>query len=448
MKTEIAAFKDRVEATVVRHGLLQADEKVMVALSGGADSVALLRVLVEMGFTCVAVHCNFKLRGSESDRDEDFVRRLCRKLSVRVHVRSFDTAGYASAHGISIEMAARDLRYRYFEEVRLLENARVVAVAHHRDDNVETLLLNLVRGTGLKGLCGMRYRRDAIVRPLLDVSREDILAYLAALGQDYVTDRTNLENDVKRNKVRLDVLPQLALLNPSVADTLQAEINRFADAYSLYGWAVEHFKRQVCHDHVIDLEMLAKTPAPDALLYEILSGYGFTSAQTDDIVSMGNGISGKVFDSGCWRLLRDRQKLVLQPAGALPECLCSVLPLEGAVRVTPDDMLLVNRYRRDEGFEIPRTKDVACFDLSKLTFPLTIRRVRTGDRFVPFGMKGSRLVSDYLTDRKKNVFEKERQLVVCSDENIAWVVGERTDDRFRVDAETERVMVIRHVKAV
>lgn len=449
MNEKMNQLENEVAQTISRHHLLSDGEKVLVALSGGADSVALLNVLCNLQYPCVAVHCNFKLRGEESERDERFVRDLCRKKGVRLHVKSFQTKEYANSRGVSIEMAARDLRYAFFDEIRMLEGIGKIAVAHHRDDNVETLLLNLVRGTGLKGLTGMRYVRDAVIRPLLDVSRKDILVYLAESGQTYVVDSTNLENEVKRNKIRLDILPELQKLNPSVAEGLQQTLLHLSDAYQIYRWGVERLKADVCHDDCILLDVLRQTPAPRTLLYEILADYGFQSSQVDEIYSL-NGketLSGQVFESSEWRLLHDRDRLVLQKKTEKYQCLCHVLPLDGWVKVTQDKDFHITRMRYDRHFEIPRRKDILCVDLNKMVYPLTIRFAGPGDRFVPFGMKGSKLVSDYLTDLKKSVFEKERQLVLCSGQEIAWVVGERPDDRFRIDDQTERILMVQVMEA-
>ncbi len=433
---------DGVMRCIRERQLAGPDERILVALSGGADSVALLSVLLQAGFHCEAVHCNFHLRGEESDRDERFVRGLCRSRSVRLHSKGFDTAAYAREKGISVEMAARELRYGYFEELREDWRFDKIAVAHHRDDNVETMLLNLARGTGLKGLTGMRYRNGHVIRPMLDASREEIERYLAGEGQDYVTDSTNLETEAVRNKVRLELLPVLKSVNPSVLDTLQDTIRRLEDAYALYDMAVEDLKARICRNGRVDIQALKAVPAARTVLFELLSAYGFNGAQAEEVFGHLDGGPGKVYESREWRLLRDRGTLVLCRKGERYECLCSVLPLEGCVRVAKDLAFLIRRVHYDGSFAIPRSKDVVCMDLDKLEYPITVRLAQEGDRFVPFGMTGQKLVSDYLTDCRKNLFEKERQLVVCSGERVAWLVGERGDDRFRIDGNTNRVLVI------
>ncbi|MCM1108780.1 MAG: tRNA lysidine(34) synthetase TilS [Clostridium sp.] len=440
-KTE--TFLQQVKTSVVRHALLQAGNKVMVALSGGADSVALLRVLLTFNVRCVAVHCNFRLRGAESDRDEIFVRSLCARHGVELHVRAFHTRRYADGLGISIEMAARELRYKWFEQMRGEIGADCIAVAHHRDDAVETLLLNLLRGTGIYGLTGMRRRNGYVVRPLLDFSRSQILDYLKELGQDYVTDSTNLDADeATRNKIRLEVLPLLETVNPSVRDTLQATAERMADAEYLYDEAVQAAFHRVIDGRFISLSALEAEPAPRTVLYEWLSRHRFNSAQVAEIYEQRNGEPGREYQSRDWRLLRDRGGWWLRPVVEEYPCLSPVLPLEGKVRLSPDVTVCISRrpYTGDAG--IPRRRTCASLDMDRLRFPLTVRFIRPGDRFVPFGMKGTRLVSDYLTDAKRSLFDKERQLVVCSGDDIVWLVGERSDDRYRVTSSTRFMFII------
>ena len=438
---------DKVVRTIARENLMVPEDRVLVALSGGADSVALLLLLLQTGCRCEAAHCNFHLRGEESDRDEKFVRTLCRSLSVRLYVEDFDTVAYAREKGISIEMAARDLRYAYFEKLRTDLGFDRIAVAHHRDDNVETLLLNLIRGTGLKGLTAMKYRNGRVIRPLLDASRTEIEQYLAEAGQEYVTDSTNGIPDVARNKIRLELLPMLRALNPSADDTLQETIGHLKDAYSLYRVAVEAMKRRIgTAGRRIDMKALRDVPAPRTVLYETLAAYGFNSTQAGEIYDQMVGGPGKVYESEGWRLLRDRDAWMLERKGEPYECLCSVLPLEGFVQIAPGLTFSIRRMHYGQDFALPRDKATACLDLGKLEYPITVRRAEEGDRFTPLGMSGTKLVSDYLTDIKKSVFEKERQLVVCSGGHIAWLVGERIDDRYRIDGDTSRVLVIQALK--
>ena len=404
-KTDEKPFALRVAETIDKHHVFCTPE-LLVALSGGADSVALLCVLMELGYKCIAVHCNFQLRDQESVRDEQFVRQLCKNLNVRLDVTTFDTLAYAHEHGVSIEMAARDLRYSFFEERRRHYGIDCVAVAHHRDDNVETILLNMVRGTGIKGLSGMAYRRDHVARPLLDVSRQEILAYLASKGQNYVDDSTNAVPDVKRNVVRLKIMPILRELNPSIESTLVRNSWQKADSGALY------------IDKVDVKSHLA--------LFGLLDDKGFTTSQIDDIWKGLGGTPGAVYESATHRLLRDRKRLVVERKD-----MADHMP---AIKVRYADIA--------EYHTVPRTRDVACLDADKVGPTTHQRRVTRGDRFVPLGMKDSKLVSDYLTNIKMNKFDKQRQTVLTNGSDIVWLVGQRIDERYKVDeGKTHRLII-------
>ena len=232
-------FHWNIQKYIEEKQLFTLHDKVLVALSGGADSVALLRVLLVLGYHCEAAHCNFHLRGEESDRDERFVNELCKGLGVTLHVTHFDTVAYASRHHVSIEMAAREMRYDWFEQLRKERGMAVIAVAHHRDDSVETFLLNLIRGAGINGLKGISPHNGCIVRPLLEVSRQDILDYLRCLRQGYVTDSTNLQDEYMRNKIRLNILPMLRELNPSVSESIAETSRRLTDVSLIYNKEIE-----------------------------------------------------------------------------------------------------------------------------------------------------------------------------------------------------------------
>lgn len=435
-------FKEKVKNCIARHELLGREHPVLVALSGGADSVALACVLQDLGYKIEAAHCNFCLRGAESDRDEAFVTDFCQRRKIVLHRRCFSTHAYAHEHHVSIEMAARTLRYDFFEQLLQERELDSVAVAHHREDNTETVLLNLLRGTGIRGLRGIQYRNGKVVRPLLDVSRQEIEDYLAECHQDYVTDSTNLQDEVQRNKIRLNVMPRMREIYPNADESIHQGARRLSDAFRIYEYGMDLLMQQVVHGNKILLEELNRTPAPETVLYEILNRMDFNPAQVAAIYEQQGGESGKVYESPTHRLLRDREALVFEKKAVRPVRLEKVLPLEGIMRVTDDVTFLISRSSYSSGGPLPREKNVICMDLDKVEFPLVVRTPQTGDRFMPFGMKGMKLVSDFLTDLKKNVFEKERQLLVCSGDKIAWVVGERPDDRFRVTEHTRHILRI------
>ena len=442
------------------HELFVYGGKYIVALSGGADSVSLLFVLKhlehELGIGVEAAHCNFHLRGAESVRDEEFCKQLCERLSVPLHLIHFDTQAYADLHRVSIEMAARDLRYGYFENLRRDIEAQDICVAHHRDDSVETVLLNLVRGTGLRGLRGIQPRNGNIIRPLLSLSREDIVQYLDALGESYVTDSTNLHNDVKRNKIRLDVMPLLRELNPSVSQSIFESSLRVGEALKVFDEAMKqsiadvtatspshHLTISPPHHLVISVERLKQQPSPEYTLHEILSSYGFTSAQIEQIYgSLDTCSAGKIIASDSHELAFDRGSLLVQPRTNVADAVRSMRIPETGTYVFSDSLKIkVAAEDCGDDYVPSRAADCVCLDASDIKFPLTLRHIEQGDRFVPFGMNGMKLVSDYLTDRKKNVFEKRAQLVVTdAQQRIVWLVGERTDNRFRITPHTQQAL--------
>ena len=425
-------FRRRVEKFINEQTLFGLNDKVLVALSGGADSVALLRVLLSLGYHCECAHCNFHLRGDESNRDEKFVTDLCKKYSVSFHCAHFQTDAYAKKHQISIEMAARELRYEWFETLRKEIKASVVAVAHHRDDSVETFMLNLIRGTGINGLKGISEKNGTIVRPLLKENRESILAYLALLQQDYVTDSTNLKDEFVRNKIRLSILPLMKEINPSIADTIQETGLRLAEVAAIYqSDREEAIKQKLIKESErqlrISIHDILSDKAPKSLLHEIFGPLGFNQNQIKDIYrSLLLSQSGKRFLSPKWEVLRDRNDLI-------------AYSMEGNDK-KPELSIMV--LECTSSFVIPKDKRIACVDADKIQLPLVIRKWEKGDKFVPFGMTGKKKLSDYMTDKKFTLYQKENQYVVCCGEEIVWLVNERSDNRFRITDKTERVLLL------
>lgn len=433
-----------VHRTIGQERLFTPSQRIVVAISGGADSVALLNILISLGYTCEAAHCNFHLRGEESMRDEQFVRQLCEQKRIPLHVKDFDTAGYARSKGISIEMAARELRYDYFHALLPVIHAQVIAVAHHQDDNVETLLLNLLRGTGLQGLTGMKWKNGVVVRPLLGLSRASIVDYLQEIKQPYITDSSNLVPDVVRNRIRLQLLPLMQEIAPAAIKSISTTQQNLMQAKLLYDSAVEAAKQRVTQGDRIIIDALLQQSSPGTVLFEILHPCGFNTAQIQDVFNQLGGEPGKVYSSPTHRLLRDRGCLILRTQDRQVAAFEVTVPLQGEVMIPGSNhMLTIGRTPIDSMFSIPREPHTACLDVDKLGYPLTLRTLNTADRFTPFGMKGERLLSDFLTDSKLSVFEKEEQVVLCSAGRIAWVVGRRIDAHFALDAGSKHALIIK-----
>ena len=419
----------KVSAYINKHKLLNANDLYIVALSGGADSVALLLLLKEGGFNVHAAHCNFLLRGSESDRDEAFCVDLCRQLGVELHRAHFATREYAEAHKVSVEMAARELRYNWFEQLRKDIGAVGICVAHHRDDSVETVLLNMIRGTGLRGLTGIQPRNGYVLRPLLCVSRDEIEHFLAKRGQKYVIDSTNLETDVKRNKVRLQVLPLLRTLNPAVSDNIQRMVENVAEAQIVLDSLLDNFKKH----NTLELSELEKYGSSEYVIYEWLKNYGFNGTQARQVLEAE---TGKIMSSSQgYDVLKDRERLIIE----------RTLKPFNPMRIPEEGMYVLDEKMRLSlrkcAAYVSKKPFVATFDAQKVVFPLTVRRVEEGDWMIPFGMRGRKLLSDLMTDRKMTVIEKRRQLVVVDAQDvIVWAVGLRIADSVAVAETTQSVL--------
>ena len=438
-------FQAKVERFIQRHGLLTGKRLVLVGLSGGADSVALLGVLVRLGYPCRALHCNFHLRGDESDRDEVFARQFADSLGVPILMVDFDTRGYAAIHQESIEMAARSLRYRWFEEQRQAFNAEAIAVAHHRDDSVETLLMNLLRGSGIRGLGGIRPRNGQVVRPLLAVSRAEIEEWLQTQGWGYVTDSSNLSDAYTRNFIRLRVLPLLEQLNPAARETIARSAAHLSAAEQLYAYTVEEARKAVfVTADSLSIEALMRYPSPETLLYEWLRPLGFSRIVVGELFESLTGLSGKQFYSATHQVLKDRDRLYIAPLQEPSAWQPIEIPVATG-ELTQPLHLSFQLMERTSDFQLERASDTAYFDAEKLPGSLTLRLPQTGDWFVPFGMRGRKKLSDFFADQKMNRWEKLRQPLLCAGESIVWVVGRRTDDRFRVGEETKMIFSVKKI---
>jgi len=425
---------------IEKEQLLTPGCRVIVGVSGGTDSMALLDLLTLLGYQCVAAHCNFHLRGEESLRDANFVQRWCQSIDIPFLSVDFDTRQYAADRKLSIEMAARELRYDWFEVIRQQQDAEAIAVAHHRDDSVETLLLNLIRGTGIKGLTGISPKRGHVVRPLLCVTRSEIEQYMNERGLPAVLDSSNSDEQILRNAIRLRLIPLLEELNPSVREAIHRTSQHLAEAAKVYDNAISQQSAAVMQDKRIDIEALKRCPSPASLLFEILTPLGFNPSVIGDIAEHLNATPGKLFLGENYRVIKDRDALLIaplpgeeeQPSYLIERCATTLKkPMSMQIRLL------------DMPATIEKKRSILTVDLDLLRFPLLLRRWQRGDWFIPFGMKGKKKLSDYFTDRKMSLLDKEEVWVLLSGEDLVWVVGERPDDRFRVTNKTRKLFQIR-----
>ncbi|EFC71920.2 tRNA lysidine(34) synthetase TilS [Prevotella sp. oral taxon 299] len=448
MQKSSSLFLRKIEQFIEQKELMSKNQLYLVALSGGADSVALLLVLKRLGYNVEAAHCNFHLRGEESDRDEDFCKDLCRELDIKLHLAHFDTQTNASLHGISIEMAARNLRYNYFEALLKDINASAVCVAHHKDDSAETLLLNLVRGTGIEGLTGIKSKNNRIVRPFLCVRRNEIINYLEQQNQSFVTDSSNLVNDVQRNKIRLDVMPLLQTINPSVVEHLNQTGEYVEDATAILNATLEQMYDRVVllkteEQMIVDIERLEKEQSSSYLLWYILKNYGFNAAQIKQISQGLTTSIGRVWESTTHALTINNNKIIVEPLFTCDSKEYRLIE-EGLYHLNSKLSIEIKKesYSSDKGFS--KDPKYIWIDADKVAFPLFIRLIKEGDRMIPLGMKGGKLISDMLTDSKVSYFDRQRQYVLLNNEQqIIWLLGRRIDDRYKITSSTKTVLKIK-----
>ena len=433
------------QESLLKEKLFSAADRLILAVSGGLDSVVLLDLLSRAGYDLVVAHCNFGLRGEESLRDEAFVRQQAASYGREVLVRHFDTAGYAASHRVSVQVAARELRYAWFSEVAAATGCRHVVTAHHRDDNIETLLMNFFKGTGIAGLRAMLPRQGIVVRPLLFASREAIHAYALERGLNWVEDSSNDSDKYTRNYFRHQVIPLVAQAYPGVLDNLADNVDRFREIEVIYRQAIDGQKKKLLEYrgnevHIPVLKLL-QSEALGTLLYEILCPYGFSPQQAEACRELLASPSGRYIVSATHRVLKNRRFLIITPLETTVATHVLVEAAETTVAFA-DGMLRLQRLAAERVGGLDQGPRVALLDASAVRFPLLLRPWKTGDYFYPLGMRKKKKLSRFFIDNKLSVAQKEKVWVVEMDKKIVWVVGLRIDDRCRLGAGTKEVLRI------
>ena len=433
---------------IATQSLTDKSQKILLAISGGADSVAMLDLFAKSGYKIAIAHVNFHLRGRESDRDEQFVRALATQYGADIFVKSFDTEHYAKDNRLSIEMAARELRYNEFERIMDENGFAVTAVAHHIDDAVETFMLNLMRGTGISGLTGMHPKNGRIIRPMLCFSRKEIEEYIHKNGLEFVTDRTNFETEFARNKIRNCVAPYFEQINPSYRNSFAETFTYLQQVKEIYFAEIEKQKQLITHingnETVISIPLLMRYQQKEALLFEILRPFGFNKTQARQIMQAAEAESGKSFSGNGFRLIKDRDTFIINK---LEEESPEIEALIGLDTIKQGEYQYHHHRLKFDiissaDFKPTRNCSTAYFDLDKLTFPLVLRHWKTGDTIVPFGRRQPKKLSDIFINQKLTLIEKERVPVLCSGATIIWAVGIRTADTFKVTSTTTRILRI------
>ncbi len=417
--------------------------RILIAVSGGIDSMVMAWIFREAGIEHAIAHCNFSLRGSESDSDEEFVATWARSNDIPFFNIRFDTLGYAGEKRISVQMAARELRYDWFRSIIRKEGFDAVAVAHNLNDNVETFLINLIRGTGLSGLAGMSPRTGDIIRPLLFATRKEIAEFAAAHNIDYREDSSNVQVKYTRNRIRHMVIPEIEKVNQGAVHSITETMSHLASSSAIVENCISKLSREIFRTtgETAEAEIMsltALTPV-EPYIYELFRPYGLSSRQTSEVISLLHADTGKSVYTSTHRLLNDRGRIIITPRNT-----------EGPAEYrfnSIDEMRISGlfsdlRITEPSDEELPVIPLTAALDLETVTFPVTVRHWEPGDRFMPLGMKQMKKISDFLIDLKVPVTEKEKVLLLLSGDEIMWVMGYRIDDRYRVTPRTSRILVI------
>ncbi len=437
----IKRFKHFIE----EHSLIPPRSRILLAVSGGVDSMVMLHLFKKCGYNFAVAHCNFQLRGTESDNDEQLVRNICQQEAIDLYVKNFDTNAYAEENNVSIQVAARELRYAWFGELREKHNFSAVAVAHNKNDISETLLFNLARGTGLKGLSGIKPNINGVIRPLLFALRIEIEKFAIDNRIAFRTDSSNSQTKYSRNRIRHNVIPELEKVNAGTVDNIYSTSLFVANTWQAIEKMNSTFRDEVrseAGDEVhLSISRLKAYPFRQIFLVEELTTFGFSPAMVLDIEKSIFSQAGKMFFAKDYLIVRDRNSLIISPLSNSSKPTEITIDKQTTTINNPFPLKfeVVNR----KGFQIPKSSNVGVFNLDLLTFPLVLRPWREGDWFIPFGMKGRKKVSDFLVDQKVPLHYKASVFVLESDGNIIWVVGHRIDNRFGIDNDCEKVLVAR-----
>ena len=430
---------------IQKENLFLPTQKVLIAVSGGVDSVVLCHLFKASEFDFGIAHCNFQLRGEASDEDAVFVKKLAEELAVPFFEIKFETEAFAAKNKLSIQVAARDLRYDWLEKIRLENGFHYLATAHHQDDSLETVLYNFTKGCGIRGLHGISQKTNYLIRPLLFTHKKAVILFSQKNKIAYREDASNATDKYARNAIRHHVIPLLEKINPALQKTANENIQRLKETEEIFNYAIALLKKEVCEERerqvFIHLEKLKNAPAPPTLLFEMLRPFGFNNDQTSQMLESIDHQSGAIFESSSHQVLLDRDFFIVKKTTQTIDCQVFINKNNAQVKFPEGQLFLEIKNKRPEFF--PKEKHIAFFDLEKITFPLTLRKWKAGDVFHPLGMNGQKKkVKDLLTGLKLNRFEKNKTWVLESGGEICWVVGHRMDERFKIREETGQVVEV------
>jgi len=433
---------------IEEYKLFQPGNSILLAVSGGLDSMVMTELFRQSRSSIGIAHCNFRLRGDESNKDEEFVCKMAEKFNIPFFIKRFSTNSYAKERKISVQMAARELRYDWFEEIQATNGFDYIATAHHRDDQIETLFINLLRGTGIAGLHGIPAKQGHLIRPLLFASKEEIEKYARTKQLSFREDSSNSSLKYTRNKIRHQLIPLLKSIQSDFTGNISTTINRIRDTESILRPYIEETSKKLIRkkqDHwVIKIADLTEFQPLQAWLCELLLPFGFNETTIHDLISHLHGASGKSFYSPEYRIIKDRDSLILTHR---PKTVQSEDQKEYMIKAGETDCYLPIRLQlqlvtRTPDYQISSSCNQATLAVNKLTFPLTIRKWKSGDFFHPYGMNKRKKLSDFFIDEKISIPEKENTWLLCSGSRIVWIIGRRIDHRFRVTTQTKDLLII------
>ncbi|MFC2152824.1 tRNA lysidine(34) synthetase TilS, partial [Bacteroidota bacterium] len=443
MLTDFQTFIDSNE-------LCSKTDRILLGISGGIDSVCMFHLFNQLEIPIGIAHCNFQLRDDESEQDEHFVSNLANEYDLPFFSKRFDTEEIAKKEGISIQMAARDLRYDWFEEIRNKFDYDYIAIAHNRDDVIETFLINLTRGSGIKGLTGIKSKSGKIIRPLLFASRNEIVEYIDKNDLSFREDSSNSSVKYSRNLIRNEIIPLFEKINPKFRETITENISRLKEVKKIYVDNVEKTRQLIMHEEnkriLINLEQLKQLDPLSSFLYEFLKPFGFSNLQVSDIIESLDGIPGKQFFSLTHRLIKDRIDLIIEEISAVDK---KFYYIDTDTETIHSPLSLnFSKIEINNDFKIDKNNSLGFFDLDKIQFPLILRKWKKGDYFMPLGMSNLKKLSDFFIDSKLSLSDKENTWILESSNKIIWIVGLRIDERYKINENTRNILRIEIIRNV
>jgi tRNA(Ile)-lysidine synthase len=430
---------------IAENNLIKPGDRILLAVSGGIDSMVMTHMFIQLGIETGIAHCNFSLRAGESDKDEEMVRKYADEHNIPFYSIRFETKAFAKKNGLSVQMAARELRYTWFEEIRKENRYDTIAVAHNLNDNIETLIINLTRGTGITGLTGMRPASYSIIRPLLFATRQDIINYSNQHRIIFREDKSNADTKYTRNKIRHLIIPVLKEINPSIETTLNETAVRFTGINEIVSDYISGLKEIISEQKgefiSFNISLLKAHLHNKAVLFELFKPYGITNVRLNDLLKVIDGKTGGQIFTNTHRIIKNRKEIIVSHEDNVSETFYSIKNIPGFRKVPG---IASAGYVNITGkFEIPSDPFIACIDSEKVSFPLIIRKWKAGDHFYPLGMKQKKKLSDYFIDSKYSKLDKENILILESDGKIVWIIGDRIDNRFRITKSTKKALIIK-----